>query len=95
MTKYVKAYIEIKDVPYWQVGEEVTVHFRDTMCIRGVCKEIPKVDIKSVIGIVNKGSSIPTCVRCGRKLRNPEAQQRGYGEVCWKKHLIDKQNTLF
>lgn len=32
-----KAIIEI-DVPKWQIGEEVTIHFPDTMCIRGVVK---------------------------------------------------------
>ena len=95
MTKYVKAYIEIENVPEWQIGEKVTVHFKDTMCIKGVCKEIPTVDIKSVIDNLNKGSSIPRCIRCGRKLKNPEAQQRGYGEICWNKHLSDKQISLF
>jgi len=95
MTKYVKAYIEIKDVPEWQINEEVTVHFKDTMCIKGVCREIPKVDVKSVFDKLDKGSSIPKCIRCGRKLTNPEAQQRGYGDVCWKKHLADNQTTLF
>lgn len=35
------------------------------------------------------------CLRCGKVLKSPVAQERGYGEVCWKKHLIDKQTTLF
>lgn len=35
------------------------------------------------------------CLRCGKALKNPVAQERGYGEVCWKKHLTDKQTTLF
>lgn len=25
------------------------------------------------------------CLRCGRKLKNPTARQRGYGAVCEKK----------
>lgn len=25
------------------------------------------------------------CLRCGRKLKNPEARERGYGNICYKK----------
>lgn len=25
------------------------------------------------------------CLRCGRKLKNPEFRKRGYGSVCWEK----------
>lgn len=35
------------------------------------------------------------CIRCGRALKNPIAQERGYGDVCWEKHLRDKQTKLF
>lgn len=35
------------------------------------------------------------CLRCGRRLKNAEAQERGYGDVCWEKHLTDTQATLF
>lgn len=34
------------------------------------------------------------CIRCGRTLKSEEAQERGYGKICWKKHLSDKQRTL-
>ena len=37
----------------------------------------------------------PKCLRCGRKLKSPDAQERGYGDICWKKHLNDTQTTLF
>ena len=30
------------------------------------------------------------CRRCGRKLRSAEAKSRGYGYVCYKKHLKEK-----
>lgn len=93
MTKYVKAYIEIKDVPEWQIDEEVTVHFKDTMCIKGICKEIPQVNISDIINRFNLAKK--RCLRCGRLLKNPEAKERGYGEVCWKKHLQDSQTMLF
>ena len=35
------------------------------------------------------------CIRCGKLLKNPDAQLRGYGEVCWKKTQLDKQTKLF
>lgn len=35
------------------------------------------------------------CLRCNRRLKTQEARERGYGEVCWKKHLADRQTTLF
>ena len=35
------------------------------------------------------------CIRCGRMLKNPDAQKRGYGEICWKKQQHDNQATLF
>ena len=25
------------------------------------------------------------CLRCHRKLKNPEARKRGFGDVCWNK----------
>lgn len=34
---YVDAYIKVK-VPKWQIGEEVSVYFKDTMCIKGICE---------------------------------------------------------
>lgn len=37
------------------------------------------------------------CKRCNRPLKTSEARLRGYGDVCWKIHLVDqlKQNSLF
>ena len=35
------------------------------------------------------------CVRCGKKLKNPVAQERGYGDICWQKQLHDNQTKLF
>lgn len=35
------------------------------------------------------------CIRCGKKLKDSLAQERGYGEICWKKHISDKQIPLF
>lgn len=35
------------------------------------------------------------CLRCGRKLRNPEFKRRGYGDICWKKLQIRRVKSLF
>lgn len=35
------------------------------------------------------------CLRCGRKLKTPDAQERGYGKVCWEKQQKDNQTKLF
>ena len=55
----------------------------------------------AVIKAVNKLRGTPAkdihhrCLRCGRILKNPEAQERGYGEICWKKFKTDLQQSLF
>lgn len=93
---YVNAIIKVK-VPKWQIGEKVSVYFPDTMATNGVCEEEPTL----LLARGNSGIVIPIththirCIRCGRVLKNPDAKERGYGEVCWKKHLEDKQGTLF
>ena len=33
-----KAVIEV-DVPKYQIGQEVSVYFKDTMCVKSVCKK--------------------------------------------------------
>lgn len=35
------------------------------------------------------------CLRCGRKLKNPESRIRGYGVICEKKMLVDNRYRLF
>jgi len=35
------------------------------------------------------------CLRCGRKLKNPVAREKGYGVVCEKKIKIDASRKLF
>lgn len=35
------------------------------------------------------------CLRCGRKLKTDEAKVRGFGKICWQKHLSNKQEKLF
>ena len=38
-----KAVIEL-DVPDWQIGQEVSVYFPDTMCKRGICQPKKELD---------------------------------------------------
>lgn len=35
------------------------------------------------------------CLRCGRKLKNPEYRARGYGKVCWEKMQKSSTKKLF
>lgn len=35
------------------------------------------------------------CLRCGRKLKNPEARAKGYGVVCEHKRLVECERRLF
>lgn len=37
------------------------------------------------------------CLKCGRVLKTPATQERGYGYVCWRKHLteIDTRKPSF
>lgn len=37
----------------------------------------------------------PYCLRCGKKLKNPEYRERGYGDICWKKMQIESSKKLF
>lgn len=34
-----------------------------------------------------------TCQRCGRRLKNPKARQDGFGKVCLKKAMADKEQA--
>ena len=47
---YVDAYIELR-VPKWQIGQEATIYFKDTMCTRGICKELQTMVYPQVDGI--------------------------------------------
>ena len=35
------------------------------------------------------------CLRCGRKLKNPIAREKGYGAVCEKKMIVENTKHLF
>ena len=78
---YVGAIIRVK-VPEWQIGEKVSIYFPDTMFIHSTCERATQ-DPRN------------RCIRCGRKLKDPIAQERGYGEICWQKHLSGNQQALF
>lgn len=44
---------------------------------------------------VEEHKSYSKCFRCGRRLRSEEAQERGYGKICWRKHLAETRQQLF
>jgi len=35
------------------------------------------------------------CLRCGRRLKNPNARSLGYGSVCYRKIQTEKSRHLF
>ena len=37
-------------------------------------------------------AKVPICKRCHRKLKTPEAIERGMGAVCWKKYQKSVEN---
>ena len=42
-----------------------------------------------------KNKEYEYCLRCGRKLKNAEARKKGFGEVCYKKMLVEHKKRLF
>ena len=48
MDDYVDAIVRVK-VPKWQIGEEVSVHFPDTMMKRGKCEALDESVIQEVL----------------------------------------------
>lgn len=41
---------------------------------------------------MNKKEETHICRRCGRKLKSPQAKERGMGEVCYKKWMQERGN---
>lgn len=37
---------------------------------------------------------ITHCQRCGRRLKRAEAQEIGYGKVCWHKHHMENAERI-
>lgn len=35
------------------------------------------------------------CLRCGRKLKNPQARELGYGKICYRRMKMDCGKRLF
>ena len=87
---YVDAVIKVK-VPKWQIGEKVFIYFPDTMAINGICEVETHKMVKAQIPV----NEHLRCIRCGRVLKSPDSKERGYGDICWEKHLKDAQSKLF
>lgn len=82
MDDYVDAIIRVK-VPKWQIGEEVSVHFPDTMMKRGKCEILPKGEW---IDVVNSGHPSVwhyECSEChGRPLCTPFTKEDFLSKFC-------------
>ena len=77
--------------------EECTYKQAVMLAIEALQLSIEIDSLASCIG--TRDYSVPEkhshCIRCGRVLKNPKAQERGYGEICWQKHLSDNQQAFF
>ena len=60
------------------MGKEIQIDNLEDMCKLMCDNELPKKIYKY-------------CLRCGRKLKNPEARIRGFGMVCYNKMKQEKQ----
>ena len=80
-----KALIEI-DVPEWQIGQEVTIHFPDSMCKKGVCKAAISYDrvTREVVGTKDDVKALCRwCLTC----EYFKANTMPYENIC-KKYAI-------
>lgn len=67
------AFITLDNVPDWQIGQEVTVYFPDTMYKRGVCKRYNRLQYNGVKydrcnscgSLINSVDNSAACGRCG------------------------------
>ena len=48
-----KAVIYI-DVPEYQIGQTVSVHFKDTMCVKGVCEPVEIEPARIIQGLAEE-----------------------------------------
>ena len=72
------AFVLLDNVPDWQIGQEVTVYFPDTMCKRGVCKAYKQLNYQ--------GIKYDRCIHCGSLINSVEnaiACGRCGGMVHW------------
>jgi hypothetical protein len=54
------------------------------------CKGEPMVDTSSLnYPTQEKSSRMDICKRCGRKLKNPESIEVGFGKVCYQKFMAE------
>ena len=43
----------------------------------------------------NTANDYDYCLRCHRKLKNPEYRLRGMGKICWEKSHLEQSMRLF
>lgn len=99
MTKY-------EDFAHWVAKQIFFKEINDDLFVEIACRKLAKLglvektDTEWVYVTADDVPETPPilhshCIRCGKALKNPKAQERGYGEICWQKHLSDNQQALF
>jgi len=66
------------------MGKEIEITSLEDMCSLMCDNQIPE-----------KPREYQYCLRCGRKLKNPEARAKGYGLVCETKLKKSQKSRLF
>lgn len=66
------------------MGKEIEISSLEDMCSLMCDNQIPE-----------KSREYQYCLRCGRKLKNPEARAKGYGLVCERKLIKSSKMRLF
>lgn len=60
--------------------------------MEGVIREMDETDVRKVEDV----NDTFICRRCGRKLKTPEARDRGMGKICWEKSRVtEAKKPLF
>lgn len=57
------------------------------------------IELKVIVELDNKGNPVikeyDRCIRCGKKLKNPEYRKIGLGPTCMEKIRIKRLKKLF
>lgn len=74
------------DVPEWQIGQEVSVYFPDTMVQHATCEPLKEQEAKEALFIAHNGTMGWECPRC----KNPvdrffAGEQMNYCGYCGQK----------
>lgn len=74
-----KAIIKV-DVPEWQVGQDVTIYFPDTMIMHGKCELLKEQE--AVVPTWGRGK--PFCGACGLQIRGGKFCSECGKPIAWE-----------